>query len=402
VLVIGLACVAALAAQPRETATYQSLYVSHRWFELRDAIGSRKTSPLYTGAVAAAFNRDADAERDLRLAIRESPTPLTANNVRELLLGIYLRTGRSAAVAQLLDEAVAAAPSHDDLRNARDAFAPLRKSPDQTARIGRGKPFPCTVKADGVYLPASVNDKPVEWLFDSGFSHAAMTESEAKVLGIGASGSAKAEDFAGASASMRTGLADRIVIGDAELRHVPVLIFPDSQPPWNEAPDGKKGTMGLPVILALGGIHWTKDGQCSVGPDTSAHAAAPANLAFDQSTPVVRVEMNGKPLDFVLDTGNQGGFQLWRRFGREFPGVAQSGAKKTIPVHQIGGSTTRDVIEIPELKLRIGGFDAQIRPAQLFSRPVGTEFQHGNIGMSVLSQANEVRIDFRAMSLTLK
>jgi predicted aspartyl protease len=99
---------------------------------------------------------------------------------------------------------------------------------------------------DGVFLPITVNRKPVEWIFDSGFSNVSLTESEARMLGINvSSAAAKAEDFAGGAATMHSGIADRITIGDAELRHVPVLIFPDTQPPWNEQPPGKKGAIGL-------------------------------------------------------------------------------------------------------------------------------------------------------------
>jgi predicted aspartyl protease len=409
VLAIGMAWATALAAQSGANASMENLYLTHRWFELRDAIAGKPVPPLYSGAVATAFNRDADAERDLRLAIREAPTKNRANDVRELLLSIYMRTGRSADAVRLLDEAVAAAPSQDDIKNLRSAFMPLANSPDQSATVGRGQPFQCTVRDDGVFLPITVNRKPVEWLFDSGASNAALTETEARTLGIAVSSvSAKVGDFAGGTASMRTGIADRITIGDAELRHVPVLIFPDTQPPWNDQPPGKRGAIGLPPILALQGIRWTKSGTCSVGPDSgsravsSAAGSAPQNLAFDGSTPVIRVQMDSKPLDFVLDTGNQGGFQLWERFGFDFPALTRSGRRTTTSVEQIGGSTNRDVVEIPELHLTVGGFDTLIRPARLFSKPIGTEFQHGNIGMSVLSQAAEVRIDFRAMTVSLR
>jgi hypothetical protein len=51
------------------------------------------------------------------------------------------------------------------------------------------------------------------------------------------------------------------------------------------------------------------------------------NLAFDGVTPLTRVQMLGKPLEFVLDTGNQGGTQLWERFARDFPDVASKGAR---------------------------------------------------------------------------
>jgi predicted aspartyl protease len=93
------------------------------------------------------------------------------------------------------------------------------------------------VGTDGVFLPVIVNDKAVEWLFDSAFSHAVLSESEARMLGVSVHGATGVgADFSGGTTTTRAAVADRMVIGDAELRNVPVLVVPDSQPPWNEQP----------------------------------------------------------------------------------------------------------------------------------------------------------------------
>jgi hypothetical protein len=255
----------------------------------------------------------------------------------------------------------------------------------------------------GVVLPVVVNGKAVEWLFDSAFSHSAMSESEARMLGISArSATASAGDFAGGTTPTRAAVAERMAIGDAELRNVPVLVFPDSQPPWNEQARGKRGTIGLPVALALQAIRWTKDGACQVGSNPIRTAGPDGNLAFDGATPLIRVQYSDRPLEFVLDTGNQGGTQLWERFARDFPDVVRAGRKSTKQVHQIGGSTEQQIVAIPELRLRVGGLDGVLRPANVFSPPIGNDLQHGNLGLDVLSQAAEVMIDFQAMLVTVR
>ena len=38
-----------------------------------------------------------------------------------------------------------------------------------------------------------------------------------------------------------------------------------------------------------------------------------------------------------------------------------------------------------------------LRPAQLFAKPVGNDYEHGLLGMDVYSQAREIVIDFRKM-----
>jgi hypothetical protein len=390
-------------AQAPKAPSLQQLYEQHRWFELRDAIAGKPAPALYAGAVASAFNHSRDAETLLKRAVREAATPAAANDAREALVNLYMRLGRSSEMVGVLDEALRATPSNAEIRTVRDTFESFRRLPDQTARLGRHRPFPCGVSASGVVLPAVVNGKPVEWLFDSGFSHSAMSESEARMLGIAVNRAiGSAGDFAGGTAPMRTGLVARMTIGDAELRNVPALVFPDSQPPWNEQAPGKRGTIGLPVALALQGIGWTKGGTCRVGPDPIGPARSEANLAFDGGTPVIRAQFNGAPLELVLDTGNQGGTQLWERFTHDFPQVVSAGRKATKSVEQIGGAGERQVVVLPRIVLRIAGFDGVLQPANVFSKPVGNDLQHGNLGVDVLSEAADVSIDFRAMSVRIR
>jgi hypothetical protein len=388
-------------AQPNQPSL-QQLYDHHNWFELRDAIAGRTVSALYSGAVASAFNRR-DAEKYLNEALRQASTTEAANEVREALINLYLLLGRSADAVRTLDAAVAAAPSRADFLNVRRLFDSFRRLPNQTARIGRRAPFRCQVGAQGVFLPIAVNGRPVEWLLDTAFSTSALTESEARMLGIRVQGAtAQAGDFTGATTTTRAALAERVVIGDAELRNVPMLVFPDAQPPWNEEPPGRRGTIGIPVALALQALHWTARGTCQVGPDRDVTSKTAANLAFDGMTPVTRAQMEGNSLDLVFDTGNQGGTQLWSRFTRDFPALIQGGREGTKRVSQIGGSTEHRIVVIPEIRLRVGGFETVLRPANVFSQPVGNDLQHGNLGVDVVSQAAEVTIDFQAMRLTMR
>jgi Aspartyl protease len=222
---------AGVVAQAPNDTSLRRLYERHSWFELRDAVAGKTVPSLYSGAVASAFNRTADAERYLNSAVREASTTEAANEAREALWNLYMRLGRSSDMIRVLDEALAVAPLRSDVRNVRQAFESFRRLPNQSARIGRRRPFQCSVSTQGVVLPAVVNGKAVEWRFDSAFSHSALSESEARMLGISARGaSVSAEDFVGRATSTRTAVAARVAIGDAELHNVPILVFPDSQP----------------------------------------------------------------------------------------------------------------------------------------------------------------------------
>ena len=145
-IVVGL-WTGLVAQAPNETSL-RRLYERHSWFELRDAVAGKAPPALYSGAVASAFNRTAQAEKDLTRAVREFSATEAANEAREALASLYMRLGRSSDMIRVLDEALAAAPSRSDLRSVRQAFESFRRRSNQTVRSGRRRPFSCVVMID--------------------------------------------------------------------------------------------------------------------------------------------------------------------------------------------------------------------------------------------------------------
>ena len=107
-------------------------------------------------------------------------------------------------------------------------------------------------------------------------------------------------------------------------------------------------------------------------------------------------------LDFTLDTGAQGGTQLWQRFAAGFPQLMARGSKGTTEVEQIGGRREEEIVVIPVLRLSEGGFDAVLPRARVFVNREGTGIHYGNLGMDVFSQASQVTFDFRTMSIAFR
>jgi hypothetical protein len=82
--------------------------------------------------------------------------------------------------------------------------------------------------------------------------------------------------------------------------------------------------------------------------------------------------------------------------------MKQRGTKSTKTVTEVGGSNEREITLLPEIRLRVGVLATTLRPAPVFSKPVGDDFHHGLLGMDVFSQARDVRIDFRSMIFQLR
>ena len=402
--VLVFVLVARAAAQAPDAAALRRLYDTNSWFELREAVEGTNKAPLYKGAVAAAFNHVVEAEKYLRQAMREAPNALEANEARGLLVVLYVRLGRSSDAGRLISEFLKVEPQRSDVRNLQVMFGAFPDRPNQTIRSNGGATFRCAVSENGVRLPVSVNGKTVNWLLDTGANITLLSESEAQMLGLNPQGiSGQAADLAGGKTTARTVVAARMTIGGTEFRNVPMLVVPDGQPPWNEWKPGERGAIGIPVAAALQKVRWTADGMCYTGATVRSRGSGPPNLAFDYLFSLARVDFNGRPLEFVLDTGNQAGTQLWERFGRDFAQlVTDRGTRATQRVTQIGGASDREIIVIPEISLRVGGLDTHLRPANIFARPVGDDRRHGNLGMDVLSQARDATIDFQSMVLTLR
>ena len=200
---------------------------------------------------------------------------------------------------------------------------------------------------------------------------------------------------------MRTAVVDDLAIGDAHLRNVAFLILPDSQEPMTDLPPGERGLIGIEVPIALRSIAWNSDGTFEFGRE-SGRANSDKNLSFDQLYLVVRGQFEGKAFDCDLDSGDAAGSQLWSRFAQDFETVVKEhGTRSQQRVTMVGGSNVQETTMLPEITFKVGGLDATLRPAQIFSKPVGDDYHHCLLGMDVLSQAREVRIDFRSMTLGL-
>jgi predicted aspartyl protease len=316
-------------------------------------------------------------------------------------LAVHLRTGQYDDARQLIDALLAVEP-RDDLRNMRALFG---TAPNMRVRPGASS-FACTVTDTGVRLPVIVNDRRVDWLVDTGANVSIISDAEARRLGFEVRESAgRAGDSAGGSIDVRLAIASQVLIGSTRFEDVAFLVTSSDRMPWLELPAGRQGILGLPLLIALDRLRWTGAGLCHTG---SAAGSKPQvtggpNLRYNRLHVIGTVELEGRTTEFVLDTGNQAGTQLWERFARDFESMVKDrGRKDTARVTQMGGTSVHEVVTIPKVQLKIGDKMTTLEKANVFSRPVGDQRFHGLLGMDVLSQSDDVTIDFRAMTLILR
>ena len=126
----ALACIATTFAAQRPESQFHPLAKTHRWFELR-ATANDRTPPLIRGALAAAFNDPATAERLLRDVIRTAPASEAADDAYAMLARVYIRSGQYERFARLFQNWVAAIPGSAAVRAERENFEKFRGRPNQ-------------------------------------------------------------------------------------------------------------------------------------------------------------------------------------------------------------------------------------------------------------------------------
>jgi predicted aspartyl protease len=390
-----LSLVGAFSAQS-PTSDLRVLYRTHRWFELRDAV--TEVSPqLMRAAVANAFNDAATAERLLRGIIRSQPRSDDANHAYDILSKIYIRAGQYGRFLETYREWTAAFPNSPELLEEKENEGKFRGRPDQ--RNGSRRHSMLRHSDDDFSLPVSINGKGGEYLFDTGAWQSAMTEQEAKRLGLTVrDGNRVTTDASGTQVSFRTAVAKEVVIGRMRFNDVSFAVL--AAPPW--APDAEIGIIGMPILLHAGSIRWLKDGTIELGapiPSTTS-----PNLVFHRHRLLLRADILGRDSLAILDTGAST-TDFNANFAALFADlIERSGKKGTQEINGIGATQTFESVTLPEVMLTIGPKAVALRPAQVTLQRIGLiggDCCVANAGQDLLKQGQGFSIDFATMTLQL-
>jgi len=383
----------------------KSIYEGRHWFQLREAIANSKAPELYQGAVAAAFDQRDEAVAHLQRAIAAAPQSQEAVEARELLIHLFMRAAQYSKAVAAMKEQIAARIGKPATDGDRASIALLSQLPDM-AVIARGaSTLQYEMRGANLSVPISINDKPTNFVLDTDANMSALSESEVKRLGmsilngpvavVGVSG--------GTNPGGRMAVAQDFVIGNFHLKNVAFFIISDDQEPFVDFPAGKRGIIGMPVILALQTLRWRHDGKIEIGFASPKRDLSRANICFNNEDPITQVEFQHHKLEFVMDTGSEDS-ELWPPFAKEFSGLLnQVGKKDSTTLTGFEGSKDVQVVTLPELCFTLGGFNDVFRSAPVLAKPTValSNWFYGRAGMDLLNRAQSATMDFHAMTLTL-
>ncbi|MBX9602104.1 MAG: aspartyl protease family protein [Bryobacteraceae bacterium] len=388
-LTLAAAAVCAAAAPD-----WQRLLDRQDWFELRKAAASHAAPERVKAALASVFHRDPQAVPLLEAVIAGARSPREAEEARSLLINLHFRAGRYASALRETEEAIQRNANRADLRGARAMFAAMRadlavasSAPDRGAwRMIDGN----------LFTAASINGVQGEYLVDTGANISLLSASEARRLGLSAGSlGGPLKDAAGGEVSVRAAIAPEMRLGGVVLKNAAFGIVSDDQQPFVALPEGKRGVLGIPVLIALGVLSWSKDGGVATGGASSG--CADANMVFAGAMPLVRGEYSGVPLTFELDTGATR-TSLWPAFAKRFPRGLEKSA--SVDVTGIASSRKAKAARLPSFSLALGGRTATLQDVRLVLDEKSR--LAGRVGMDMFADAERVTLDFASMCIAVE
>ncbi len=395
-------CILLVAVQmaAADDSELHSLYKAHQWAELRAAVRARKSPPVYRGIVAAVYGDDRGAESILRAVIKATPQSEDAYEAYEWLTHIYFRTGQYHRLIGAMEARWAAFPKKSELINEQKVLAGFHHLPDQTVSAARPSKLPH--EAGEIFIPISINKMPANYFFDTGAWVNCMSESEAVRLGLTIHDtSGTLSQAAGAQIGFRTAVAPELTVGDIHFKNVSFAVFKDDQEPWSDLAAGRRGLIGIPILLGLRTLRWSQDGTVEIGAKAGALRDERTNLFFDDDHLAIAGNLGSSKILGTLDTGAEG-TDLYEAFSKTFPALTGGGKKDTTEVRGVGHAENFDSITLPELKFQLGGADVALRPAHVLMKQLGAKCCVGNFGMDLFKQGKAFRIDFGAMRFELE
>jgi len=384
-------------------------------FLLRDAVSRHpQASDFYSGEVACAFNDTAACEEKFKLVLAAEPKSPAAKRIHHMLAYAALREGRYARALREMDALLALDPQDGDAKDTRPFVEGLSHFPDQAVEVSSATR--ATVQMNDGKLPLLINGKKASYFIDTGANLSTLAESEVLRLGMemrDVKSEGGSTDINGSRVLFRIALARSLSVGGVALNNVAFLVTSNGQPPFADMEPGERGLIGLPVLLALRSVKWSREGTFeadrSPKPENIAAAnvvaadMAAANLCFDDLMLITTATFEQHQLPFVLDTGAVT-TDLWPKFASVASElIRKSGSHEARAVTGMGGEQTFEAISIPKVILRVGGEPVVLQPAHVLKtqqRPVG-EWFYGNLGIDLLGQARTVSFDFRTMRLRL-
>jgi len=368
---------------------------------------------FFTGVMANRRNRAAESIKLLQPLIPE----LSRSNQRRAVFALstladdYEKTFQYAAAADTYANLVQnfqpdmTPGEFSRARQEAERWNLLRGAPAQTAIVNG--PFSVETKSNRVGLvqtTVSVAGHVIPMILDTGANLSTLSRSTALKLGLKlSSGQTTIEGMTGNSIPARTAVIPELRFGKAVIRNVAVVVVEDKEMFVPALQYRLPGSLGFPVLSALGRITFFSDNRFGVGVRPTPGKSVNGNLFLQRLTPIVAARIRGKQELFTIDTGATGSFLSARYYG-DFRREFESQMVDEMDLSGAGGSQILPIYYARQIILNLGGACVRMKeiPVLIKARGVPDDYYYGNLGQSALKSSRSYTFDFQSMSFTLE
>ncbi len=397
------------------TIDWDRLLQERRYLELDRALSSKSNltgsdRAFFEGVMANRRNRVAESIKMLEPLV----SSLSAANKDRAVIALstladdYEKTFRYSDAADAYGELEKRfGSSMDDQerqRASREAarWSLLRGAPPQSAEVKVSFTLPMTRNKVGLLeVSAEFGRFHESLILDTGANLSAISFSLAQRLGLKLSNSvATSRGIADRKMAVHTAVIPELRLGGARLRNVAVIVVADKDLIVPELRYRIPGSIGFPVLSALGRITFFADGRLGVG-EAAGSSGGEENLFLQRLTPIVAAEVGGIERLFTIDTGAVGSFftvQYYLEHKSDFASqiigdfdLAGAGGVRRYPAYFAG-----------KLNMKIGGACVVVNELPVITQTRGSSVDkfYGNVGQSILRQFKSYTFDFQNMSFS--
>lgn len=253
-----------------------------------------------------------------------------------------------------------------------------------------------------VNLPVTIKNDTLDFVFDTGAGLSGISYSVAKKTGVNFTGKKiPVGSITGGEIEAELGLLD-FKLGSIEIKNAIFVIMPDENFSFNNGAYKIQGIVGFPVMYALEEISLQKD-QLFI--TKIASNKVEKNFALEAYVPIILVKYNNDTLPLHMDTGANGTDFYTTFFEKYEPEIVTKYPKKTKKVGGAAGELTFETYQMDSVILMAGNAHATLKKVSISTdKSLGDNAKHvyGNLGQDFYSQFSEMRINFKAMSVTFE
>ncbi len=288
--------------------------------------------------------------------------------------------------------------------NALKIYKGLSGVPPQKITLGKTMSIPLKRDKIGqdktglITVPVKINDWNSDFVFDTGANYSMVPEAYAKDMGLRILADSINTGGIGGNVFTKVAVADRIHIGDIIIENVIFLVLPDKLKfsKDDEYEYEIKGIIGIPVMLAMGEIHFYNDSIIVPMQSTKRELN---NLMLDGLVPLVKATSAEESLLIHIDTGAKTGGLSYNYYEKHKDGISQE-KTDTVDIGGLGGEEKSIVVELNDFPLQIGNGKTtlpmiHVHKDQLYEMSL---LKHdGTVGLDFMERFDKMIINFKDM-----